>query len=125
MTELDSIFGGVKGLLQSFEPQSFTTRTEPSGGFSLYSVKDMVVYGKKMSELYLAGVAKRKNSVVFYYMPLYGAPELGERLSPSLMKCLKGKTCFHLTKWDAEVEMSVKQALEVGLAVYRKMGWAN
>jgi hypothetical protein len=46
-----------------------------------------------------------------------------EKLSPALLKLLKGKTCFHLTKLDNGLRKDIQSALELGTKVYRDRGW--
>ena len=65
--------------------------------------------------IYFASLAHRKESVAFYFFPLYMNPKMKET-APSLMKCLKGKTCFHFTKTvqvnEAELVLLLKEGVE-------------
>ena len=61
--------------------------------------------------------------LVFYFMPVYADPSLKSQLHPQLVKCLKGKSCFHIKKNDPELMEQVKEALKVGYESFKKKGW--
>jgi len=46
-----------------------------------------------------------------------------ERLSPALLKLLKGKTCFQVKTLDDGLQKDIDAALESGAEAYRKRGW--
>jgi hypothetical protein len=56
-------------------------------------------------------------------MPVYMKPEIAKRISPQLMKTLKGKSCFHIKSLDAAVLSDVKAALDLAVKLYQKNGW--
>jgi len=56
-------------------------------------------------------------------MPVYGYKKLGEQIHPELMKCLKGKACFHIKKNDENLYKQIDEALKLGYEGYKKLGW--
>ena len=46
---------------------------------------------------YFAGTRVGKSYVSFYFMPVYGHPELLESVSPALRTRMQGKACFNFT----------------------------
>jgi hypothetical protein len=80
-------------------------------------------YGGKPVYHPLAAVILQKGYVGFYFMCVYGNAEAKKKLSPELMKLLKGKSCFHLKKLDDGLRADVDAALEFGTKVYRERGW--
>src|SRR3990170_9083158 len=55
-------------------------------------------YDKKIVPgMFFAGIANRKDSVTLHFFPIYMDGKL-KSVAPSLVKCLKGKTCFHFKK---------------------------
>ena len=84
-----------------------------------------VPYGstkKIVAGMYFASIALRKNSVVFYFFPCYGNTALLENI-PSLLKCLKGKTCFHFTRAEQINETELSALLQKGVAAWKKEGY--
>jgi hypothetical protein len=41
------------------------------------------------------------------------------------LKCLKGKSCFHIKKMDAEIFKQMEEALAKGYSKYKERGWIN
>ena len=62
------------------------------------SNKDVVIDGRKKSELYFASVIPQKGYVGFYYMPVYTNPERKKLFEPELLSLLKGKSCFYVRR---------------------------
>jgi len=56
-------------------------------------------------------------------MPIYCMDSLREKLSPELLKCLKGKACFHITTPDPQMMAHIKGAMKLGYERYKKLGW--
>ena len=68
-----------------------------SGGRAvLISKKPVEILGRKKDELWFAAALVQKGYVSFYYMPVHGDPEVKGLIGPGLLKCLKGKSCFHI-----------------------------
>lgn len=121
-TEFSQILTDIKQLLQPYHPP-LAVKKDSSGCYELWTVKPLEVMGRKYPELFFASVALQKNFVGFYYFPIYTHPELKNELHPDLLKKLKGKSCFHIKKTDAETYKQIKDALKLGLAHYKKLGW--
>jgi len=81
------------------------------------------IAGRKRDELWFAGIIVQKGYVGFYYMPVYAEPEMKKIFKPELLKCLKGKSCFHIKKYDKEIFSQIKSALKVGYDAYLEKGW--
>ena len=123
--DLDELYTEVELLLRRYSPPF----SERSGGISgkrdyqLWSEKDVVIEGRKKSEVYFAGVIRQKAYVGFYYMPVYTDPERRDLFSPELLRLLKGKSCFHLKRLGAEMLLEIESALDEGVELYRRRGW--
>lgn len=121
----NAVFDLLKTELERLAPP-FSPRTGTVKGkrdYVLYSAKAVEIDGKKYPEMYFAAAIEQKGYTGFYFMPLYAAPEVRERISPALLKLLKGKSCFHLKSADGETLVMVREALQAGHEVYRKRGW--
>jgi hypothetical protein len=80
-------------------------------------------YSGKPVDLQLAAVILQKEYVGFYLMCIYMNEPVKKKLSPALVKLLKGKTCFYVKGLDAGLEKDIVAALEAGAKYYRERGW--
>ncbi len=81
------------------------------------------IYSGKPIHLEIASFLPQKDSVSFHFLPLYMDPTLKSKLSPGLLKTLKGKTCFHIKSLDSSMVEHINTAIEVGASFYRSRGW--
>jgi hypothetical protein len=80
-------------------------------------------YGGRPVDLQMAAVILQKDYVGFYVMAIYMNPAAKKELRPEFLKLLKGKTCFHIKKFDEELKKDINAALQLGTAAYRQRGW--
>ncbi len=88
------IFDALKKQLAKTTPPLVANTAANPNSYELIG-NTPVPYGstkKIVPGMYFASIAMRTNSVVFYFFPCYGNPALLENI-PTLLKCLKGKTC--------------------------------
>jgi hypothetical protein len=121
-SELEKTFQALRGLLRRYQPPLMPKVNKP-GHFDLWSNKDVVIDGRKRTEVYFAGVIIQKAYVGLYYMPVYTTPEMKRLFAPELLSLLKGKSCFHIKTLDARLLAQVKRALEAGFKLYKENGW--
>ena len=126
--DLTAIYTEVRALFEPYTSLYRIERDTPEG-ISLTSFEgvEMAFAGKMRSypTMFFASATIRKNSVVFYYMPIYCWPELKEQLGPDLLKTLKGHTCFHLKKLTPELMEQIRAALKLGHETYVQKGWVS
>jgi len=122
LTDLKQIHTSLKELLQPYRPP-LVARVEDDRRFDLVSVKDLVIEGRKRKEVYFASIIIQKDYVGFYYMPVYSDPEMKTLFQPELLKLLKGKSCFHIKRLDAQLRDQIRVALEDGFKLYKTRGW--
>jgi hypothetical protein len=91
--------------------------------YDLWSIKDLVIEGRKRKEVYFAGLIIQKGYVGFYFMPVYGDTDLKPVFASELLKLLKGKSCFHVKKLTPELLDQVRSALRIGYEAYQARGW--
>ena len=116
------IVNDIRGLLEKHAPP-FEVRRDAKGGLHLWSVKDILVEGRKKKEIYFAGVVPQKGYVSFHYMPVYTNPEQKAILSPELLALLKTKSCFHVKQLDPAMKRHIRAALASGYKIYQQRGW--
>ena len=93
MDDLNQIFEAIKNLMVVYTPP-LTPKINDASHFDLWSIKDLVIEGRKRKEVYLAGLVIQKSYVGFYYMPIYARPELKNVFAPELIRLLKGNPVF-------------------------------
>jgi hypothetical protein len=87
------IFSTVRDLLKTYSPP-LVVKVDESGRYDLVSIKDVVITGRKRSEVYFASIIIQKGYVGFYYMPIYSQPDMGKFFPPELLSLLKGEILF-------------------------------
>lgn len=122
MDERSHIFDEIKHIMQVYSPP-LIAKMDDSAHYDLWSIKDLVIDGRKRKEVYLAGLIIQKDYVGFYYMPIYVNTELKTIFAPELLKLLKGKSCFHIKKLDDNLKEQIREALKIGYENYQRNGW--
>jgi|HubBroStandDraft_2_1064218.scaffolds.fasta_scaffold01318_14 hypothetical protein len=125
---LESIFKELQKLLVPYAPPF-----KPGGGsidgrmdYHLVVPQSVVIqgsYGNKPTEIAMASLILQKDFVGFYFMPIYLNPELKKNLAPTLLKLLKGKTCFHVKSIDTQLIEDVTAALALGMKSFKDRDW--
>lgn len=121
--ELVPIFEQIKKLISVYEKGHLLVSGNKPGQYGLWSDKTIEVAGRTRNDVYFAGALVQKGYVGFYFMPVYAEPSLKNQLHPDLVKCLKGKSCFHIKKNDPALMQHVKDALKTGYDNYKAKGW--
>ena len=120
---LGFIFDAIKNLLLPYEKDDMKLHAATKGQATLINHKPVEIDGRKKTEMWFASALIQKGYVGFYYMPVYMNEKVRKQLKPELLKCLKGKACFHITKEDPVIYAQIKDALKFGFADYRQNGW--
>ena len=121
--ELVLVFEAIKKLMIPYAKGSLKLKGGDGGQVALISDKPVVIEGRKKEEVWFAGALVQKGYVGFYFMPIYMNEPLRKKLSPELMKTLKGKSCFYIKKADPQLLGQIKEALQLGHAFFKEMGW--
>lgn len=116
------LFDRLKTLLQPVLSQLKSQSGKP-GEYHLTGEKEVILDTKKIEGMYFASVIIQKNHVGFYFFPIYTDTRHFEGIDPLLRKCLKGKSCFHITKNNDRIFEAVETLLKKGLKLYRQKGW--
>ena len=121
--QLVPIFTKIRDMLVKYGKGSVKQRGGEGGQVVLVSEKPVVIQGKKRDELWVGGLLVQKGYVGFYFMPAQNAAEKKEIFKTELLKCLKGKSCFHIKKEDPVIFEQIEQALRLGFQKYKERGW--
>lgn len=125
---LESIFERLSKLLARFSPplEIFSRKIPKKRDFNIRVPKPVSIpgaYGGKPVQIDLACLILQKGYVGFYFTPVYVDAGLRKKLAPSLLKLLKGKTCFHIKKLDDAQLGNIESALREGVKCYQGKGW--
>jgi hypothetical protein len=80
-------------------------------------------YDGKPVDLQFAAAILQKGYVGFYLMCIYMNEPVKKTISPTLLKLLKGKTCFYVKSLDGTLERDIEAALTASAKYYRERGW--
>jgi hypothetical protein len=125
--DLVPLFEQIKRLLTPYAAH-FTSRRDEPGYYDLWSEKDLVIEGRRRTEVFFAGLIVQKSYVGFYFMPVYADPGLADAersdvFGPELLATLKGKSCFHIKRLTSGLEAQIEAALRAGYDLYVARGW--
>lgn len=122
--ELLEIFNAVKKEMKPYEKGEIKARIDIEGKYDLWSEKKgIIALGKPRPEMAFSTVILQSSYVGFYYMPIYCMDSLREKLSPDLLRHLKGKACFHIKTPAPQMMLHIREAMKLGYEGYKKLGW--
>ena len=118
------IFAKLKTILEKFTPPLVVSVDKENTAYEIMGNKP-VPYGydkKIVPGMFFASVAMRKDSVTIHFFPIYMNMKMME-VAPSLLKYLKGKTCFHFKKVEQVDEKELSGLMELGVAAWYEAGY--
>ncbi|HRH49386.1 MAG TPA: DUF1801 domain-containing protein [Panacibacter sp.] len=118
------IFEKIRSALEKQAPPMVVSK-EHLDVFELSGNKP-VPYGSKkeiVPGMYFSSVVARKDMVSFYFFPLYYHEDDFKDLIPTMIKCLKGKTCFNFKKSEQVDEKELNALLKKGVKAWKKNGY--
>ena|ERR1017187_6587521 len=122
--QLVLIFEEIKKLLLPYVLGPIRLHGGDKGKIILVSEKEIEVQGRIRNEVWFASALIQKGYVGFYFMPIYAQTEkIKKVMKPELLKCLKGKNCFHIKNADGVILGQIREALKVGYDCYKQKGW--
>lgn len=121
--EMVVIFETIKKMMLPYEKKKLKMIGGNGGMLCLISQKTVEIQGRKKEEVWFAGILVQKGYVGFYFMPVYAAPDMKKVFKPELLKCLKGKSCFHIKKQDPVIMDQIKESLKIGYDMFMERGW--
>jgi len=121
LQERKEIFNKLKAGLQKQSPPMVVSK-DKEGVFELMGNKP-VPYGSRKTivpGMYFSSIVARKDMVSFYYFPLYYHEKDFKDLIPTMIKCLKGKTCFNFKKPEQVNEKELDALLNKGVQTWKE-----
>ena len=123
--QLLEIFDALKKEMKPYEKGNIKARFDIQGRYELWTEKPKItIQGKVRDEFAFTGLILQSTYVGFYYVPIYtNSEDTRDKLSPELLKLLKGKGCFHIKAVNKDILKDIKQAMKVGYDEYKKNDW--
>ncbi|QQS36667.1 MAG: hypothetical protein IPM56_01545 [Ignavibacteriales bacterium] len=88
--------------------------------FEVTGTKEVMQGKQKVPGFYFGSVVPKPKDVRLYFFPIYTNVNKFDKRSEELKKCLKGKSCFHIKKLSAELEIEIEKMIKLGVALYKK-----
>jgi hypothetical protein len=129
--ENNQTFNKVKELLLNYKDKFLVTHNSEKR-VELYADTDYEVTSERTGKttkkhgLFFASVILYNTYTGLYLTAQYMEPEMltmFKQKYPRLMKMLKGKSCFHVIKWDSESEQEITGALKDSYEYFKKKGY--
>lgn len=122
-TEFQEIFIRLKTLLIPYASQLDVRRNDEKVYeiFGNKTVETNVSEEEEVEGVYFASAKIQKSFVGFYFFPIYTHPEKFKHLSKPLRAMLKGKTCFHIKKYDEEIFKELEEIIKEGETLYNTL----
>ncbi len=117
--DLKTIFAELKNILSKYSPPLIAS-SDLDSKYELYSKKDIEWAGHKFKEIQFGAAVIQSSYVGLYLMHIYAKPVLIDKIPERLRKCLKGKSCFHIREWDAEMKKIIEKTVKDGISCYKK-----
>ena len=114
------IFSRLKALMAHYVGRMKVVKNDEKT-YELVLIKNFTMNGKKMDSLYFATAIIQKNFVGFYFFPIYTHPAAFAGMPVELRKMLKGKSCFHVKKWDEATESNLEALIMQGYELYSEI----
>ena len=115
----------LRSALEKCSPPMVVAR-QSENGMELIGNKP-VPYGydkKIIPGMFFSSFVVRKDMVSFYFFPMYMDKEFKD-LIPTMIKMLKGKTCFNIKKPEQINEKELASLLKKGVASWKKQGYMH
>jgi hypothetical protein len=113
------IFDFLLHELESLTPE-LRFRQKTAETLELCGLKETMQGKQKVDGFYFASAVLKPKDCRLYFFPIYTHTAAFEHISPTLRKMLKGKSCFHLKKLNAELQSEISLMLKTGLELYQK-----
>jgi hypothetical protein len=113
--EFQEVFERLRGILRDYDPHLVVLHNTPTNYYL-----NTPYCEKFKKELCFGAATVKKNYVSYYFMPIYGCPEMVRELSPGLKARMQGKACFNFKKVDDELFQELTHLTQAGFDRFKK-----
>lgn len=115
--ELSEIHQFLKDTLSKHVPP-LQIRKDTDSVFEVAGTKEAMQGKQKVEGFYFGSVVPKPKDIRLYFFPIYTHTGAFSGISPSLRKCLKGKSCFHIKKLDEALQHDIIKMVDKGIGLY-------
>jgi len=119
MTSLPDIQKALQNVFKAHVPP-LQVRKDTEHVFEVAGTKQAMQGKQKVDGYYFGSVVPKPKDIRLYYFPIYTHATEFEWISDELRKCLKGKSCFHIKKLDADLHFEIEKMIKKGVDLYLK-----
>ena len=101
----------LKSILEPYAPKLIVVHDSDSNYYL-----DTPYVMKNKHRIFFGAVRVGKAYVSFHLMPVYGSPDLLEKISPELKKRMQGKSCFNFKAVDDKLFKELAKLTKAGFA---------
>jgi len=109
----------LEGLLKKYD--ALQVISSEDGGFEAKGKKRVMQGRQEVDGHFFMNTVLKPKDLRLYFFPSYTHPEEFS-ISADMAKFLKGKSCFHLSRWNDELSQELAEMVEIGVRCYRKDG---
>jgi len=120
-TEITALRDKLVAALKRHEA-SFKITADTPEKFEVTGTIEAMQGKKKVDGIYFASLVPKPKDVRLYFFPTYTHAAEMQDMPENLKKCLKGKSCFHIKKLDAELENDIRAMIDKGVGLYQRDG---
>ena len=120
-TALDDIQSTLQELFRQATPP-LAVRKDNENVFEVAGTKPAMQGKQQVDGYYFGSIVPKPKDIRMYFFPIYTHPDAYDQLSLELLKCLKGKSCFHIKKLSPEMEQEIADMIKKGMKLYAKDG---
>ncbi|ABE51440.1 hypothetical protein [Methanococcoides burtonii] len=120
--EKQNIFNGLRFILSSYVPP-LSVKIDESRRYDIYGTKPVQIGRTKKKDMFFAFIIIQKYHVGFYFSPIYTHKDRFDDATEELLHLLKGKSCFHIKRFNAAVFEDIRQLMDKGIKIYEEEGW--
>jgi len=120
--EKQKIFDEMRVILSSYVPP-LSVKIDEDRRYDIYGTKPVQIGRIKKKEMFFASVIIQKYHVGFYFSPIYTHRDRFDDAPEELLHLLKGKSCFHIKRFDTAVFENIRQIMDKGIRIYEEEGW--
>lgn len=123
-TDSIEIFQTIRAAMQPYTTLGFTAKTNAENAYDLWSEKNVVIDGKKKSELHFAEVKVVKDAVQLEVYALEMLAEKPFNIDPELAAYqVSGKNHFVIKQLDENLMQSLTEVLEHCYQIFKQKEW--
>jgi len=118
---IDDLFAALKKRMLDMEG-TLRARINTDMQVELAGKKEVMQGKQKVDGHYFASIVKKPGDVRFYFFPIYTHVDEFPEIPEPMQKRLKGKSCFHMKKSDADELHHITDLMQKGLELYIRDG---